>query len=202
MNEVLEILKRVGAVVEGGHYIGVSGSHFGTYMNKDALYMHTEEVSKVCGIIAEKYAGEGIEIVAAPATGGIVLSQWTAHHLSSVEGREVLSIYTEKNKEGVQVLKRGYDVVAQGKRVLVLEDNVSTGNSVLQTIQAIKAAGADVVGVCALVNRDPKEVNTAKLGAPLNSLVEYPVEMYPKEDCPLCQKGVAININLGHGSLF
>jgi orotate phosphoribosyltransferase len=202
MNEVLEILKRVGAVVEGGHYIGVSGSHFGTYINKDALYMHTEEASKVCGIIAEKYAGEGVEIVAAPATGGIVLSQWTANHLSKREGREVLSIYTEKDKEGKQVLKRGYDIAVHGKKVLVLEDNVSTGNSVLQTIEAVRGAGADVVGVCALVNRDPGEVNTAKLGAPFNALVEYPVEMYSKEDCPLCRNNIAVNTDFGHGSSF
>ena len=78
MNETIEILTKVGAVLSKGHFVGTSGLHFNTYVNKDFLYPHTAETSRVCRLMAEKYKDANIEVVVGPALGGIILSQWTA----------------------------------------------------------------------------------------------------------------------------
>ena len=102
-NEVIDILKKVGAILQNGHFVGTSGLHFDTYVNKDFLYPHTEETSRVCRLLAEKYKDKNIEVVVGPALGGIILSQWTAFHLSNLCGREVLGVYTEKSEDGGQI---------------------------------------------------------------------------------------------------
>ena len=105
MNEAIEIFKKVGAILSDGHFVGASGLHFDTYINKDFLYVHTKETSQICKLLAEKYKNENIEVVVAPALGGIILSQWVAHHLSEISGKEVLAVYTEKSSDGEQVFK-------------------------------------------------------------------------------------------------
>lgn len=92
MPDVIEILKRVGAIVNDGHFVGASGRHLRTYINKDKLFPHTEEASKIGQLMAEKNLHLDIEAVVAPALGGIILSQWTAYHLSQMQGRKVLVV--------------------------------------------------------------------------------------------------------------
>ena len=121
MNEVIEILTKVGAILPQSHFVGTSGLHMDTYVNKDFLYPHTKETSEVCRLFADKFKDENIEVVVGPALGGIILSQWTAYHLSEICGKEILGIYTEKSPEGGQIYTRGYDSYVKGKRVLVVE---------------------------------------------------------------------------------
>src|SRR4051812_44545166 len=94
--EVLEILQKVGAF-RSGHFVFVSGQHSNTYVNKNAMYPYTKEISRLCKGIAEKFIGKGVEAVIGPETGGIILEQWTAHHLSESEGREVYGVYADKD---------------------------------------------------------------------------------------------------------
>jgi len=128
--EVLSILKRVGSVITDSHFVGTSGRHMSVYVNKDALFPHTAETSRVCELFAEKNKDLPIDIVVGPALGGIILSQWTASHLSRITGREILSVYTEKVPKGDgedQVFRRSYDQLVKGKNVLVIEDTTATG---------------------------------------------------------------------------
>ena len=119
MNETIEILIKVGAVLRKGHFVGTSGLHMDTYVNKDFLYPHTMETSRICKLMAEKYKDANIEVVVGPALGGIILSQWTASHLSEIYGKEVLGIYTEKSADGGQMFTRGYEAyIKNGKRIL------------------------------------------------------------------------------------
>ena len=104
---VIEILEKVGAILKNDHFIGTSGLHLDTYLNKDALYPHTEETSEVCKMFAEKYKDKNIDTVVAPALGGIILSQWTAYHLSKMCRRNIGGVYTEKFSEGRDIYKRG-----------------------------------------------------------------------------------------------
>lgn len=202
MNKVIDILKKTGAIISDDHFVGVSGLHFDTYINKDALLPHTQEVSAVCELFAQKYKEDSIDVVAAPALGGIILSQWTAYHLSELTGREVLGVYTEKTPDKDQIFTRGYDAYVRGKRVLVIEDNTTTGESVMKVVRAVKDAGGEVVEVCVMVNRDPEHVNGETLGIPFSSLAEFPVTSYSAQDCPLCKSGVPINVAIGHGKKF
>ena len=94
--EVLEVLQKVGAF-RAGHFVFVSGLHADTYVNKNAMYPYTREMSKLCRGIAEMFADQNVEAVVGPATGGIILSQWVAYHLSEMSGREVYGVYADKD---------------------------------------------------------------------------------------------------------
>lgn len=202
MNKVIEILKNVGAVLDNSHFVGTQGRHFDLYINKDALLPHTESVSEICRLFAEKYKDADIDVVVAPALGGIFLSQWTAYHLSKLKGKEILSLYTEKTPDNGQIFTRGNNELVKGKKVLLLEDTVTTGGSVVKTANSVKAAGGEIVAVCVMINKDPQNVNAEKLGIPFEWLSELPVTTYSPEECPLCRSGVPVNTKVGHGKKF
>jgi len=200
-NKILEILKKTGAIIENGHFVGTSGLHFDTYVNKDFLYPHIKETSDIGQIFAEKYKEKNIEVVVGPALGGIILSQWTAYHLSKIYGTEVQAVYTEKSEGGGQIFTRGYENFVQGKRILVVEDVVTTGGSLLKTAQVVKNAKGNLVSTCAMVSKT-KDLNSDKLGVPFDFLSSLYVDTYDEKDCPLCKAGVPVNTKVGHGKKF
>ena len=200
-NEILEMLKKIGAFVPDGHFVGTSGFHFDTYINKDFLYSHPKETSFICKLYAEKYKDANIEVVVGPALGGIILSQWVAYHLNEICGREVLAVYTEKTEDGGQVLTRGYDKLIKNKRILIVEDNVTTGGSISKLIKIIQEAGGNIIGACAMVNRN-KELGNNLLGVPFDSLSNFYVSKYSADNCQLCKTGVPISTQFGHGKKY
>lgn len=202
MKDVIEILRSVGAIVGPDHFVGTSGRHFDTYVNKDMLFPHTSAVAQVGEMFALKYKDRNIDVVVAPALGGIILSQWTAHSLSKFTGREVLGVYTEKDAAKNQIFTRGYDAFVQGKRILVIEDLATTGGSIEKTVMSVKKAGGIIEAICVMVNKDPELVNSKDLGVPIDSLAEFKVVSYEAANCPLCKKGVLINTHVGHGKKF
>jgi len=201
-DKVLDILRKTGAVITDSHFVGTSGRHFATYINKDALYPHGKETSQIARIFAEKAKDLGVEVVVGPALGGIILSQWTAHHLSQISGKEVMGVYTEKTADGGMALTRGYDKLVKGKKVFVVEDLTTTGGSVKKVVEAVKAAGGNVVAVSVMVNKNPQTVTSEFFGAPFMPLAVLEVPNYDAADCPLCKSGVPINTTIGHGKKF
>lgn len=201
-NEVLEILKSVGAIITNSHIVLTSGRHSDGYINKDALYPHTQQTSQICELFAQKHKDLKIDVVAAPSLGGIVLETWTAHHLSKLQGKEILGVYTEKTPEKDQIFTRGYDTLVSGKNVLILEDLTATGGSVKKVVASVKQIGGNVVAVCVMVNRDPKNITSASIGVPFSSLATLELASYEQEDCPLCKNGVPINTTVGHGKKY
>ena len=199
--KIIKILKKAGAILVDSHFVGASGLHFDTYVNKDFLYPHTEETSQICRFLAEKFKDAGIETVVGPALGGIILSQWVARHLSEIYGREVLSVYTEKSPEGGQVFTRGYENYVKNKRVLIVEDIVTTGGSLLKTANAVKGAGGNIISASAMVKKT-KDVTEEKLGIPFYALSELFIPVYEASRCPLCKKGIPINTKMGHGKKY
>ncbi len=202
MSQVLDLLKQTGAVLTDSHFVGTSGKHFATYINKDALYPHTKETSAVCKLMAEKVKDLEIDAVIGPSVGGIILSQWIAHHLSQIKDKEVLGIYTEKNEEGNQIFKRGYDKRVAGKKVVIVEDLTTTGGSAKKVVETAKAAGAEVMGVVVMVNKNPKEVTSEFFGVPFYFLDVLEVPVYDEAECPLCKSGVPIDVRVGHGQKY
>lgn len=199
MNEALRILRRVGAIITHDHFVGNSGLHFDTYINKDALFPHTEETSAIGKLFAEKYKDKNIGVVVAPALGGIILSQWTASHLTALSGEKVLGVYTQKTSEDEQILTRGYENLVKDKRILIIEGTTTTGSSVMKVVDVVQQAGGKVIGVCVMVNTDPDGINSKTLGVPFESLCELKVIKYYAKDCPMCKSGMAINTSVGHG---
>lgn len=202
MKEIIDILTKVGAILVNGHFVGTSGLHFDTYINKDFLYPHTEETSHICKIFAEKYKDADIETVVGPALGGIILSQWVARYLSEIYGKEVFGVYTEKTLDGRQVFTRGYEkYVKNNKRVLVVEDIITTGGSILKVIKTVKDAGGNIIGVCAMVNKN-KDIKKDVFEVPFDALSDLYIPSYIAENCPLCKAGIPINTDVGHGKKY
>lgn len=203
--EVLQLLGKVGAVLQG-HFVGVSWKHLSAYINKDAVYPHTIETSRLCRAIADRFADDNVQVVIAPAVGGVILSQWTADHLTGfgLKG-EVLGVYADKVKVGGEddfVIKRGYDKLVAGKRVLVVEDLLTTGGSVRKVVAAVRAAGGNVIGVGVLCNRGG--VTPADIGGvpKLFALANVKMDAWDEKSCPLCERNVPINTDVGHGREF
>ncbi|MFH1668201.1 MAG: phosphoribosyltransferase family protein [Candidatus Komeilibacteria bacterium] len=192
----LMIFEETGALLEG-HFLLTSGRHSAAYINKDAVFPWTEKISRMCSYIANYYRGDHIEVVAAPALGGIILSQWVAHHLTNMYGKVIHAIYAEKVK-GMLQFKRGYDKFVTGKNVLVVEDILTTGGSVQQVVDLIKGLDGKIIKVHALWNRG--NVDAESLGVDsCASLLQKKFQSWSPDDCPLCKEGIPINTNVGKG---
>jgi len=201
MDDVIKLLKDSGAVLEG-HFIGTSGRHLHGYLNKDAFLPHTGVVSKLARKFAELNKDLNIEVVISPAVAGIPFSQWTAHHLSEMTGKEVLSLFTEKTSDNNQIFKRGYDKLVKGKHVLIVEDTVATGGSVQKVVKAVEEARGKIVQISIVVNRDPENVNEKTFGYPLSALCVIPMPSFAENEVPDWLKTMPIRTEVGHGTKY
>ncbi len=197
--KIVKILKSVGAILTDDHFVLTSGKHTDTYVNKDALYPHTIATSKVCKMMALRCEKLDIDTVVAPALGGIILSQWTAFHLSKLKKKEIFGVYAEKTKDSGFVFSRGYDKLITGKKVLVLEDTAVTGGSAKKVVDVVKAHGGEVVAVCVMINRNPKEVNSKVMGVPFYALGVLEVPAYEESMMPDSLRKIPVNKKIGHG---
>ncbi len=200
--DIIEILKKVNAVMTDDHFVYTSGKHGEVYVNKDAIYPHPEEVSQVGQLFAEKYKEAEIDVVAAPALGGIILSTWTAYHLTKLKGKEILGVYAEKMPDKSMAFTRGYDALIRGKNVLVIEDLSTTGGSVKKVVDLVRETGGTVVSVCVMVNRNPDGVNAETIGAPFDSLGVLKAEAWDENELPEHIKSRPINTHVGHGKKY
>lgn len=197
-DELLEAMRRYGAIVPG-HFIGTSGKHLDTYFAKDAIMPHTEFVSRLCRAIAEKALPHAPDVVVGPVACGIIISQWTAHHLSALSEREVLSLFTDE-VDNRQKLKRKYNRLVSGARVVVVEDVVNTGKSIAEVVEAVKDKGGNIVHAYSLVNRGEPDATVAEqLGVPYESLVYFPRVAYDEGAVPAWLAALPINTEYGHG---
>lgn len=200
---IIDILKSVDAIITDDHFVYTSGKHGSIYINKDALYPHTEKVSEVGHMFAQKTKDLDIDVVVGPMIGGIILSQWTAYHLTKLKNKEVLSVYTEKDSSNDQVFgRRGYDKLVMDKNVLIVEDLTNTGGSVKKVVDTVRNAGGNVLQVAVMVNRNPRDVNETYMTAPFFSLGVFPAEAFEESACPLCKQNIPVNEKIGHGKKF
>jgi len=197
------------AIITGDHFVYITGEHGDGWIDKDAIFPDTAKVDRLAALLADALAGYRFDIVCGPATGGLIVSQWTAHHL----GRP--AVFAEHAKaEGYDpaeaspgplrppfVLRRGYDERGKGRRVLVVDDVVNTGESVAETAQAVRDAGGDPVAVAALCTRGnaaPGDVGCDEFVY----LTEIEIPSWAAADCDLCRRGVPVNIRYAHGADF
>jgi len=199
--EIKRVFEKTNAIITNSHIVYTSGKHGSAYVNKDAIYPHTVETSRLCRAIAEEFVSSNVRVVIAPAIGGVILSQWTAFHLSRLTGETVFGIYAEKEGDEF-VVRRGYDKILLGRNVLVVEDVLTTGGSVKKVIEVTRNLGGNVVGLGALCNRGgvtPKDVADPPK---LFTLIDLKLDMWDEADCPLCAEGVPINTSVGKGKEF
>lgn len=202
VDPLLDLFKKVGAVYTNDHFVYTSGLHGSVYVNKDAMYLHPMETTMVCRMFAERHQFLDIDVVVGPAVGGIILAQWTAYHLTQIKGKEISGVYTEKDDKNNQVFRRGYGEMVKDKNVLIVEDITTTGGSVMKVVESVVKAGGKITAVSTMVNRNPDGVNSDALGIPFSALCNLKADSYHERDCPLCEQGKPINLQVGHGGKF
>lgn len=175
--QVLDIFKETKGVLKG-HFRLASGRHSDTYMQCAKLFMYPDKSELLCKELANKLEGIEIDTVASPAIGGIIMGYEMARALS------VPNIFVER-VEGEMTLRRGFSV-EKGEKILVVEDVVTTGGSVVETIKLLESMGADVVAVASIVDRSNGKVD---FGKPYKALLSMEVISYEEKDCPICKEG-------------
>lgn len=195
--EIIEIFRSRGAIVENGHFIYSSGLHGSSYMNKDAVFPYTDDISKLCKELARKFKDYNVEAVVSPAIGGVILTQWVAHFLSELTKGTIVAVYAEKSEDKKSfVFTRNYDELIKGKKVFIIDDVLTAGTSIKKMIDAIDSVGAQIVGAGVLCNRGG--INEVS-GMPVTSLFDFKMESWSAKDCPLCKKKIPVNTKLGAG---
>ena len=174
-DEVLNIFRECGALLEG-HFILSSGLRSPVFLQKALVFRYPEKTAVLCKALADKIRAEGlgdVSQVVSPAVGGIIPGYETARHLG------VPAIYTER-VDGQFQLRRNFSV-SPGEKVIVVEDIVSTGLSIRECVDAIKALGANVLAAACIIDRSD---GAADVGVPLISLTRYKVPAYPADALP------------------
>ena len=141
---IMDELKTSGAFLEG-HFLLSSGKHSEKYIQCARLLMHPEIAASAVAKIVDKINPDEIDLVVGPAMGGVVVSYEVARQLKKP------SIFVER-EDGEFTLRRGFEI-KKGQRVLVTEDVITTGKSILEAIKVIEDHGGIVVGLFCLVDR-------------------------------------------------
>ena len=171
-SEVLQIFRNSGALLEG-HFVLRSGLHSRQYFQCALALQQMPVVEKLGAELARKVRHLGAITVVSPAMGGLVLGQEVARQLG------LRFIFVEK-EEGKLVLRRGFKI-SPGERILVVEDVVTKGGRVQETIEIARAHGGQVVGIAMAVDRSGGTVN---FGVPTFSLIALQVETFEPDKLP------------------
>jgi len=172
--EVLDIFRSAGAVLEG-HFILTSGLRSPVFLQKARVFMHADKTERLCRALAERIRAEvpgPIDYVVGPAVGGLIPAYETSRHLG------VPAIWVER-EQGVFRLRRFE--IEPGARVVIVEDIVTTGLSIRETIECMRSLGAEVAAAACIIDRS---AGKADVGVPLVALAEYEVPAYPADNLP------------------
>lgn len=179
-NEVLTVFRRSGALLEG-HFRLSSGLHSPGYLQCALVLQHPRDAEALGAALGGIVRSLGAQTVMSPALGGVVIGQEVGRALG------VRAIFAER-ADGALTLRRGFSL-EPGEKVLIVEDVVTTGGSTRETIEVARAAGAVVVGACAIVDRSG---GNQGLDVPFSALLKMDVKTYQPDQCPLCQQGVPV----------
>jgi orotate phosphoribosyltransferase len=174
--EALRIFEKTGAL-QKGHFALSSGLHSPEYFQCAMVLQYPEYLQRFAGEIVDFFSEEqeDIDMVIAPALGGIVLAQEVGRHMG------IRSMFTER-VSGKMNLRRGFSVEPR-ENILVVEDVITTGGSVREIIDLVEDLRGFVVGVGCLLDRSGGK---HKIEVPLFSVYTSKMVTYPPEKCPLC----------------
>ncbi len=178
--EIIQIFREKEVMLEG-HFLLTSGRHSDKYLQCAKLFQYADTSEIICRQLAEQFAGDGIDLVAGPAIGGIIM----AYEMGRQFG--VKNIFAERDN-GVMTFRRGFQV-PEDANVLVVEDVVTTGGSVREVVSLLKAMGANVVGVGSVVDRSNGQVD---FGCKFRAVLSMEVVSYEPENCPICKTGLPL----------
>jgi orotate phosphoribosyltransferase len=176
--DLLHELQARGAILDG-HFRLSSGRHSNRFVQKFRILEDPRLVERVAATLAARARPLAPTVVVSAAVGGIVLGYETARQLGT------LGIFVEK-ENGAPALRRGFALGA-GDRAFVVEDVVTTGGSVREVLDVVRARGATVAGVGIIVSRAHVD-----FGVPTSALLDIPIESFAPEACPQCAAGEPI----------
>jgi orotate phosphoribosyltransferase len=190
-------------IIKEGHFILTSGKHSNRYVNKDKILLYPDLYSSIINGLASQVeaniGSENIDVITGPAVAGISFASPLSLRLNKS------LVYPEKGKRYHYLEKDIFDTIEDAmlfrdvfksylkdKKVLIVEDIVTTGISIKQTIQSIIEAGGEVVGILCIWNRNPKVVSISfeNKNYSLYSLISEEIQSWDKENCPLCKYGL------------
>jgi orotate phosphoribosyltransferase len=177
-SEVLQIFRETQALLDG-HFLLRSGLHSRQYFQCALVLQHPRIAERLCGALAEKLRPREPTLVISPAMGGLFIG----HEVGRALG--VRHIFAEKNAAGQLELRRNFRI-GPGEKTVVVEDVITKGGRVQETVDIVRRLGGLVVGVGALVDRSDGQVS---FGAPLESLLRLCIETFEPAACPLCREG-------------
>ncbi|NLU50884.1 MAG: orotate phosphoribosyltransferase [Syntrophomonadaceae bacterium] len=166
-----------GALLEG-HFLLTSGRHSNRYMQCAQVLQYPAYTEALSRILADRFRNDGVDVVVGPAMGGIIVAYEVARQLG------VRGIFCER-ENGVMTLRRGFSI-QPGERILVVEDVITTGGSVMEVMEVTKARGGEVVGVAVLVDRSGGKVD---LGLRTEAALVMEIDSWEADSCPLCREG-------------
>jgi orotate phosphoribosyltransferase len=179
-SEVLDLFRHSGALLEG-HFRLSSGLHSDRYLQSALVLQYPDFAEQMGRALAARLEHLQPTAILSPALGGIVIGQEVGRAM------HIRSLFAER-QDGTLTLRRGF-TLAPSDRVVVVEDVITTGGSTRETIAVAQAAGAQVMGAAAIIDRG---ADPARLNIPLQALVRMDVPAYPPESCPLCARGLPV----------
>jgi orotate phosphoribosyltransferase len=175
--QVIEKFRETGALLEG-HFLLTSGLHSAVYLQCALVLQHPRTAEELGREIAAHFRDAGIQTVASPAIGGIVIGHEVARAL------DARFIWTER-ENGKMILRRGFSVAPEEK-ILVVEDVVTTGGSTRETVAALQSLAADVRGAASIIDRSS---GAAAVGVPRIALATLNVPAVEPAECEACLRG-------------
>ena len=181
---VLDAVRETGALLEG-HFQLASGVHSDRYLEKFNLLQWPGHTEAACRPIVEAARPLAPRTVAGPTTGGVILAYEAARQLG------LRGVIAERNPDGPgRRIQRDFRLEA-GERVLVIDDVLTSGGSVRDTLDAVRLAGGEPIAVGVLVDRSAGRV---AFDVPLFASMTLDLDTYPPDDCPLCRDGIRLTV--------
>lgn len=173
-NEILDLFRRTGALLHG-HFILRSGLHSRDFFQCALLLRDTAVAERVCGYLADQVRGLEFDTMISPALGGVLVGQEVARQLGKPH------IFVEKNDAGALVLRRGFEI-KPGERFVAIEDVVTRGGRLMESVNIVRQHGGVVVAAACLVNRSGGEL--PPMDFPFHGLVEMTPETFAPDALP------------------
>jgi orotate phosphoribosyltransferase len=194
-----EALFRSSGALRDGHFLLKSGRHSSAYLEKFAVLSNPDATSQLCGFWAGRYRGADggpmVDLVAGPTTGGVILAFETGRQLGT---RAIFAEEVHGSGHPRREFRRGF-TIAPGERVLLVDDILTTGGSLLAMIPAVEALGGEIVECAVLVDRSG---GLSSLESPSTGrryslsalwILDLPTYEPGAETCPLCAAGAPIH---------
>ena len=182
-----EMFEAAGAL-RRGHFLLKSGRHSDRYLEKFAVLQYPTLAVEIGRRLAQSLEGHDPTLVVGPTTGGVLLAFETARHLQDRLGHPVRGIFAEPVGPGQRALRRGWPVSGDDRIVLV-DDILTSGASVRETVEAVVGAGGRPLAATVIVDRSTAAVEA---GVPMGALARIEIASWDADGCPLCGAGMAL----------